>query len=78
MDDPQVLHRISTLADEERALHEQGHALDESQRLRLRHLEVALDQYWDYLRQRRAARGAGLDPESVAFRDPEVVEGYQQ
>ncbi|MGH9189115.1 MAG: DUF2630 family protein [Acidimicrobiales bacterium] len=45
---------------------------------RLRDLEVQLDQCWDLLRQRRARRTAGQEPDARAVRPPEVVEGYQQ
>lgn len=44
-------------------------------------LEVAretLDQLWDLLRQRRARRDAGLEPEEAALRDIETVESYEQ
>jgi hypothetical protein len=33
---------------------------------------------WDLLRQRRALREAGRDPEAAQLRDPNVVEGYEQ
>jgi hypothetical protein len=39
---------------------------------------VALDQCWDLLRQRRAKRHAGQDPDEVELRDPSTVEGYLQ
>jgi hypothetical protein len=39
-------------------------------------LEVALDQAWDLLHQRRARRRAGMDPDEAAVRDPATVEGY--
>jgi hypothetical protein len=44
----------------------------------LRDLEVQLDQCWDLLRQRRARRHAGLDPDTAAAREGTVVEHYQQ
>ena len=79
MDDLEVVRRISELADEEHRL-ELAHAGtpldDELQRMRA--VEVALDQCWDMLRQRRARRGAGIDPDDAAVRLEETVEGYQQ
>jgi hypothetical protein len=45
---------------------------------RLRALEVQLDQLWDLLRQRRARRAAGLDPDLAIERDAGTVEGYRQ
>jgi hypothetical protein len=44
----------------------------------LHELEVHLDQLWDLLRQRRARRAAGLDPDGAETRDPGTVEGYRQ
>jgi len=45
-------------------------------RERLGKLQVTLDQCWDLLRQRRARREFGLDPEDARTRDPKTVEGY--
>ncbi len=52
--------------------------LSDEELARVRDIEVALDQCWDLLRQRRARRVAGQDPEDVAVRPAGVVEGYQQ
>ena len=41
-------------------------------------VEVELDQCWDLLRQRRALREAGRDPDAADARRPEVVENYEQ
>ena len=41
-------------------------------------LEVTLDQMWDLLRQRRAKRNAGQDPDAAQERSPDAVEGYLQ
>jgi hypothetical protein len=78
MDDSKVTHRIDELAREEHALFEresQGTATD-ADRARLRQLQVTLDQCWDLLRQRRAKRAAGQDPEGARVRDVKTVEGY--
>jgi len=48
----------------------------DADRARLRRLEVTLDQCWDLLRQRRARRAAGLDPDDARVRDEKTVEGY--
>ena len=45
---------------------------------RLDELKVSLDQCWDLLRQRRARRHAGQDPETADARPEDVVERYQQ
>lgn len=72
------LARISELADEEHALRErEAHGpLPDVDRRRLAEVEVALDQCWDLLRQRRARREAGLDPDEARARDTGTVEGY--
>jgi len=80
MDDAEIVRRIRALADEEHAL-EQTHAgtgLSREELARLRETEVALDQCWDLLRQRRARRNAGQDPDEAEVRPENVVEGYQQ
>jgi hypothetical protein len=78
VDDKQVIDRINELAHEEHELWEreaQASAAD-GDRERLRELEVTLDQCWDLLRQRRARRRAGMDPEEAQVRDAQTVEGY--
>ena len=80
MDDKQVLDRIGALVEEEHALERQatGEGLDDEQQARLHTVEVQLDQCWDLLRQRRAKRHAGQDPDEAHLRDPATVEGYEQ
>jgi hypothetical protein len=77
MDDGTILRRINELVEEEHQL-ERGHALTADDEARLRALEVGLDQCWDLLRQRRARRNAGLDPDGADARSAGTVEGYQQ
>jgi hypothetical protein len=80
MDDARIHTSIEQLVDEEHELWEReasGEASDADRR-RLQELKVSLDQCWDLLRQRRALREAGLDPDAAAARDPEVVERYEQ
>jgi hypothetical protein len=80
MDDSEIVRRINELADEEHRL-ERSHASDglgDEDQARLHGIEVALDQCWDLLRQRRARRSSGQDPDDAAVRPEGVVEGYQQ
>ena len=80
MDDEQIHATIEQLVAEEHVLWEReaaGSASDED-RQRLSALSVSLDQSWDLLRQRRALREAGRDPDQAGVRRPEVVEGYEQ
>ncbi len=81
MDDKTVLSRINELVAEEERLLESSRdieGLSEDDDARLKEVEVALDQCWDLLRQRRAKRHAGQDPDDVELRDPSTVEGYLQ
>jgi uncharacterized protein DUF2630 len=77
MDDAELLGRINQLAQEEHRLFEQrSHIRVAADRERLREIELMLDQCWDLLRQRRARRAAGLDPDEARARDLQTVEGY--
>jgi len=80
MDDPEVIRHIGALVDEEHELERKQAASgpDDAAEDRLREIEVALDQCWDLLRQRRARREMGENPDDAAVRPPEVVERYQQ
>jgi hypothetical protein len=78
MDDQQIADGINRLAREEHELFERqarGIATD-SDRERLRHLQVKLDQCWDLLRQRRARREFGQNPDDAVLRDTKTVENY--
>jgi hypothetical protein len=80
MDDKEILAQINKLAEEEQRL-EEGHVgdgLSDEEHERLHAIEVTLDQLWDVLRQRRAKRNAGRDPEDAQARPAGVVERYLQ
>ena len=74
--DQSVLRHIKDLADEEHALYEKGN-LGAEEQARLKAINVALDQYWDLLRQRRAKREFGLDPDEAEVRPARIVENYE-
>jgi hypothetical protein len=81
MDEKPVLHRISELVEEEHRLRAQvqaGSLSASDEQARLREVEESLDQCWDLLRQRRAAREAGLDEGNAHLRDRGQVERYLQ
>jgi hypothetical protein len=80
MDDKEIVARIGELAAEEQLLEEAhvGEGLNDDELARKRELEVTLDQLWDTLRQRRAKRSAGQDPDAVQPRSTDTVEGYLQ
>jgi len=80
MDDAEILRHIHQLVEEEHGLERSrlGTGLSDDEHARLERLEVALDQCWDLLRQRRARRDAGGDPADAKVRSDDVVERYQQ
>jgi hypothetical protein len=84
MSDESIAARIERLVDEEEQLRrrEQDDRADadavDTDTERLRAVETELDQCWDLLRQRRALRDAGGDPDQAEARDAGTVEGYQQ
>ena len=80
MEDEGIHNRIEQLVAEEHELYERGAegGLSDSEHHRLESIKVGLDQSWDLLRQRRALREAGRDPDAAHARDPEVVERYEQ
>jgi hypothetical protein len=81
MDDNTVLGRIHGLVDEEHKLRQQvsrGNISGAEEQARLREIEEALDQCWDLLRRRRAAREVGNDPDAVQAHSTSEVEGYLQ
>ena len=73
--DSAVLGRIQDLVAEEHRLLEQR-GLADAEHERLQRLQVELDQCWDLLRQRRALKETGRDPEQAHVRPPGVVEKY--
>jgi hypothetical protein len=80
MDDETILKHIERLSDEEQSLEESHHGapLSKDQQARLREIEIELDQAYDLLRQRRARRNAGQDPDQATLRPEGVVENYLQ
>ena len=84
MSDESIAGRIESLVSEEHKLRTReeqdsmsAEALEADQQ-RLREVEIELDRCWDLLRQRRALRDAGADPEQARVRDADTVERYQQ
>jgi hypothetical protein len=84
LDDEQIQTRIEELEKQEAQLrHEETDAADaarddklaeDSQKLEA--IRVELDRLWDYLRQRRALRDAGQNPDDAQMRDSWTVERY--
>jgi hypothetical protein len=75
--DQPVLKHIERLVRDEHDLYGREKLSDRDHQ-RLKQLEVELDQCWDLLRQRRARREFGLDPDQARVRPPEIVENYEE
>ncbi len=84
MNDESIAARIDGLVSEEHQLRsrEQSDSADPEQlevdQERLRAVEIELDRCWDLLRQRRALRESGADPDDAQVRDASTVERYLQ
>jgi len=84
MNDEQVQAGIEALereeqrlrSDEQAATGSAGTGLVDADARRLEEVRVELDRLWDYLRQRRALRHAGQDPDAAQMRDARTVERY--
>ena len=74
--DESVLNQIEKLADEEQELYSREE-IDPDTRKRLEKIQIELDQCWDLLRQRRALREFGKDPDEAEVRPAEMVEDYE-
>ncbi|GAT66763.1 DUF2630 family protein [Planomonospora sp. ID91781] len=81
MKDVDILAHINHLIAEERdlrALLASGSISSHEENHRIRSIEEALDQAWDLLRQRRAHREFGEDPNAAEPRPVDEVEEYRQ
>jgi hypothetical protein len=81
MDDKEIMANIGELIETEHKLRQRlaaGELTGPQEREQLKAAEVALDQCWDLLRQRRAHREFGENPNDAAARPVTEVEGYQQ
>ncbi|WP_018635546.1 DUF2630 family protein [Parafrankia elaeagni] len=81
MDDKAIFTRIDSLVAEEHELRSRrssGQIDSDAETDRLTELEETLDQCWDLLRRRRAARDAGEDPDEARAGSSTQVEGYLQ
>ena len=75
--DESVLKTITRLVAEEEKLYAKQ-PMDDRAVQRVEELKVELDQCWDLLRQRRALREFGKDPDQAKVRPASVVEKYEQ
>jgi len=82
VDEQDILHRIQRLVEEERELREKAESAAPGpehtpDRTRLKRIEEDLDQCWDLLRQRRAKRQYGENPDEAETRPVKQVEDYR-
>jgi hypothetical protein len=75
--DEGILKHIEKLVEEEQGLYGKT-GINDSEQVRLEKLQVELDQCWDLLRQRRALREFGKDPDAAQVRPASIVEKYEQ
>ena len=80
MSDESIAARIEQLVSEEHGLHNREQVDNanpdalEADEDRLRAVEVELDRCWDLLRQRRALREFGRNPDEAEVRPAKIVE----
>ena len=77
MEDLQVLNHIKNLTENEEKLWAKENISDEEVR-KLHQMKLELDQCWDLLRQRRALRDAGGNPDKAEARDIDTIENYKR
>jgi hypothetical protein len=78
--DSSVFDHIEQLVAEEHRLLDLGgeeHGLTAEQHRRLAAVRVELDRLWDLMRQRRALRETGGDPDDASERSADTVENYE-
>ena len=74
--DQTVLKHIEELVAEEKVLYAKG-AVSDEEKAKLDKINVELDRCWDLLRQRRALREYGRNPDEAEVRPAKVVENYK-
>ncbi len=77
MTDKEVMDKIKSLLDREHKLYSKD-GLSVEERKEVEKLQIELDRYWDLLRQRRALREYGGDPDKANLRGTDTVENYEQ
>ena len=81
MDDKEIMAHIDDLIKTEHELRAKlaaGEMTTDDEHRQLAAAELALDQCWDLLRQRRARREFDEDPADAQVRPVGEVEGYRQ
>ena len=74
--DQTVLQHIEQLVAEEKKLYAKG-SISDKEKAQLDEINVELDRCWDLLRQRRALREFGRNPDDAEVRPAKIVENYR-
>jgi hypothetical protein len=74
--DQSVMAHIKSLTEKEEKLYGKENLTEEDTH-EMHQVKSELDQYWDLLRQRRAFRDAGEDPERAKMRSKDTIEHYE-
>lgn len=74
--DQTVLAHIEHLVAEEKALYAKG-SISDKEKAKLDQIDIELDRCWDLLRQRRALREFGRNPDEAEVRPAKIVENYR-
>ena len=77
MKDREVLDKIKDLLEKEHSLYSKD-GLSAGERKKVEKIQVDLDRYWDLLRQRRALKEYGNNPDKAGLRGSDTVENYEQ
>ncbi len=77
MDDAAIMAHIKTLTVRQEELYGKELLTDEEVK-ELHKIKPEQDQYWDLLRQRRALRDAGGNPDNAAMRSEKTIENYKE
>jgi hypothetical protein len=77
MEDNQVLSHIKNLTVTEEELYGKENLTEEDIK-QLHKVQLDLEQCWDFLRQRRALRNAGNNPDDAEIRDAETIKNYKR
>jgi uncharacterized protein YjaG (DUF416 family) len=75
--DQSVMAHIKQLTEKEEHLYGKSDLSDQEVK-DLHTVKSELDQYWDLLRQRRAFRDAGDDPNRAEMRSSDTIENYKE
>lgn len=73
--DKSVTEHIKELTEREEHLYGKENLSDEEVK-EMHKVKAELDQYWDLLRQRRALRDAGGNPDNAKMRSSDTIDKY--